>query len=139
MDRLTTLPGAAALFLLSWLVHTADHMRRGVAATTDAVVWAGTSVALLAAVALTLIFVRHPTAPAFAAVVFPAIAIGVTATHLAPDWGALSDPLLVDSTTDGWSILAASGEIVAAVIVGAVAIRILMRHAYAWRITNWAG
>lgn len=140
MSRFQTLPGAALLFVGAFVVHNADHARRGVAATSEAVVWSGTVVGLLAAVSITLILVRHPTAPAIAAVVFPAIAFGVTASHILPEWSVFSDPLLVDSTTDGWSIAAASGEIIASVILGALAVRVLMGNGYTWRITeaNWA-
>lgn len=140
MAELKTLRGAALLFIGTWAVHTLDHARRGVDATTDAAVWAGTITGLLAAVSLTLILTHHPTAPAIAAAVFPAIALGVSASHLLPDWGVLSDPLLVDSVTDGWSIIAASGEIVAAVILGILATRIMMRNQYAWSIspTHWS-
>ena len=139
MTRLQTLQGAALLFIGTWIIHTADHARRGLTATTEAVVWVGTAVGLLAAVSVTLIFVRHPTAPAIAAAVFPAIALGVTATHLFPGWGVLSDPLLIGSTTDNWSIVAATGEIVAAAILGVLAVRVLMRNDFALQIseTRW--
>ena len=90
----------------------------------------------MAAVVITLIMVGHPTAPALAAAVFPSIAFGVSASHLLPEWSALSDPLLVDSASDGWSVLAAGSEIAAAAIVGAVAVRTLMRHDFRWRIDN---
>ncbi len=135
-----TMRGAAYLFIGAWVVHTADHARRGLDATTEAVVWAGTVVGLLAAVSITLILVRHPSAPAVAAVVFPAIAIGVIASHMVPEWSALSDPLLVDSTTDGWSIVAAGGEIIAAIVLGTNAVRVMMRNQYAWTIeaVRWA-
>ena len=136
MTVIRTLQGAAFLFIGTWVVHTADHGRRGVEATTETVLWSGTIVGLLAAVSITLILVRHAAAPAIASVVFPAIAFGVTASHMLPDWGALSDPLLVESTTDGWSIIAAGGEIIAATILGTLAVRVMMRNQYAWAISN---
>ncbi len=136
MARLQTLQGAALLFIGTWIIHTADHARRGLAATTEAVVWSGTAVGLLAAVSVTLIFVRHPTAPAIAAAVFPTIALGVTASHVFPDWGVLSDPLLIDSTTDSWSIVAATGEIISAAVLGTLAIRVLMRNNFALQISE---
>lgn len=132
------LPGL--LFIATWTVHTADHARRGVGATTEAVLWGGTFVGLIAAVALTLIFVGHATAPAVAAAVFPAIAIGVSATHLLPGWGALSDPILVDSTTDAWSIVAVFGEIAAAAYLGSRALQLMRTHSFAWKIpvSRWS-
>ena len=128
------------VFIGSWTVHTADHARRGLDATTEAVVWGGTFVGLIAAVALTLIFVGHATAPALAATAFPAIAIGVSASHLLPGWGALSDPILVESTTDAWSIVAVFGEIAAAAYLGVAAFRLMRAHSFAWSIpiSRWS-
>lgn len=132
------LPGL--LFVATWSVHTADHARRGVGATTEAVLWGGTFVGLIAAVALTLIFVGHASAPALTAAVFPAIAIGVSATHLLPGWGALSDPILVDSTTDTWSIIAVAGEIAAAAYLGSRALQLMRSNSFAWSIpiSRWS-
>lgn len=140
MFRSLTLKQASMLFVASWLVHTADHARRGLTATTEAVVWGGTLVGLLAAVSITLIAARHAVAPLAAAIVFPSVAIGVAATHLLPKWGVLSDPILVDSATDAWSIVAVVPEIVAAAVLGAVALRVLSRHGYSRSIepASWA-
>ena len=80
MKRLGTLQGAAVLFIATWVVHTADHARRGIDATTEAVVWAGTFTGLLAAVSITLILVKHPTAPMVASAVFLGIAAGAAGT-----------------------------------------------------------
>ena len=140
MRRVFTLRGASWVFAVTWLVHTVDHVRRGVDATSDAVVWAGSSVAMLAAIALTLVAVGHDRAPMAVAVVFPSIAIGVSATHLLPAWGALSDPVLVESTTDVWSIVAVSGEIIGALLLGFAGVRLLASHGYATRVPaeRWA-
>ena len=139
LKHVPALKRVAGLFIATWGIHTLDHARRGLDDTTEAVVWAGTIVGLMAAVVITLIMVGHPTAPALAAAVFPSITFGVSASHMLPEWSALSDPLLVDSASDGWSVVAAGSEIVAAAIVGVVAIRILMRHDFRWRIdsVNW--
>lgn len=122
--------GAAWLFIASWCVHTADHARRGLDASPEGVFWAGTFVALLAAVAVTLILSGHGVAPVVAAAVFPAIAFGVVASHLPPEWGPLSDPILVESNTDGWSIPAVMVEVVAAAWLGLVALRLLRQHGF---------
>lgn len=127
----SSLHGAAWLFVGSWVVHTLDHARRSLSASPEAVTWSGTMAALLAAVAVTLILSDHAIAPALALVVFPSLALGVTATHLLPNWGPLSDPILFESTTDGWSVLAVSGEILAAAWLGLVAFRIARRHNFA--------
>lgn len=140
MQRVLTLRGASWLFGATWLVHTVDHARRGVDATSDAVVWAGSTVAMLAAIAITLVAVGHDIAPAVVTVVFLSIAFGVSATHLFPAWGALSDPILVDSTTDAWSIVAVCGEIAGAVVLGVAGLRVVATNGYAARVPaeRWA-
>ena len=110
-----SLRGAAAVFVAGFLLHNADHARRGIDAITDHVVWAGTAVAMVAAVILTLVFTDHPAAPMAAAAGGLGIAVGVSATHLLPDWGVLSDPLLDLSATSWIAVLA---EIAGAVAMG---------------------
>lgn len=109
---------AGLVFIATWLVHTADHIRRTTALTSDGVIWAGTVAAIASAVALTLIFTDHPLAPFAATTVFTSLAIGTAATHLAPGWGYFSEPLLVDSAADRFALAAAIPEIVAAAWLG---------------------
>ena len=139
MPRITLHTGAW-LFIATWFVHTGDHLRRGLAASSDSVFTGGTFAAILAAVAITLIFTRHAAAPAVAAVIFGAVAVGVSAVHLLPDWGPASDPILVGSNSDGWSIIAVGVEIAAAAVLAVVALRILRAHGFAARIdaNAWA-
>ncbi len=125
-----SLKGAAWLFALSWCIHTADHARRGIAASPEGVVWVGTFVAMLATASITVIFSGHSAAPIMAATVFPAIAFGVAASHFLPEWGPLSDPILIGSVSDGWSIPAVSAEVGAAAWLGWVAFRIVRRNDY---------
>ena len=110
-----SMKAAGSLFVAGFVVHNADHARRGVDAVTDHVVWAGTFVAIAAAVILTLVFTDHPEAPLAAAAGGFGIAVGVSATHLLPDWGVLSDPLLDLSATSWVAVLA---EIVGAIALG---------------------
>lgn len=118
MRRISTLKTAGALFAVTWLIHSADHIRRGTGLTSDGVIWAGTAAAVLATMALTLIFTDHPLAPFAAAAVFSSLAFGVTASHFAPAWGYFSEPLLIESDADGWAALAATPEILAAAWLG---------------------
>lgn len=120
----------ALAFIATWLLHTADHIRRGLETTSEGVTWAGTVAAILAAIALTLIFTRHVSAAFVSAAVFPALAFGVAATHLAPEWGYFSEPLLFDSQTDAWAAIAAVPEIAAAAWLGAVSFRDVRANDY---------
>jgi len=114
MAVLKTLKGAGVVFAITWVVHSADHIRRGTALTSDGVLWGGTTAAVLAAIALTLVFTNHALAPFVSLAVFGALAVGVSATHYAPAWGYLSEPLLFDSQADRWAAAAALPEILAA-------------------------
>lgn len=109
-------------FTAGFLLHNADHARRGIDAITDHVVWGGTMVAVLAAVMLTLIFTRHPAAPQVAFVAGFAIAVGVSATHLLPSWGVLSDSL-PDGDVDALTWVAVLAEVVGAIAVGVAGLR----------------
>jgi hypothetical protein len=125
-DRdLDLLRGAAVAFVAGFLLHNADHARRGIDAVTDEVIWGGTAVAVLAAVTLTLVFTRHPIAPAVAAAAGLGIAVGVSMTHLLPDWGVLSDPL-PGGDVDAFTWVAVLAEVLAAVGLGVAGLR-------AWR------
>ncbi|MEM9564135.1 MAG: hypothetical protein AAGA93_16055 [Actinomycetota bacterium] len=129
----------AIVFAVTWLIHTADHVRRGTATTPDGVIWGGTLVAVLAAVALTLIAVGHPIAPMAAALVFPAIAVGVAASHLLPEWGWLSEPLLIEPVADRFAAAAASLEILGAAYLGWSGLRVVRANGYRLLVTDRAG
>ena len=109
---------AAGIFLAGFVLHNVDHGRRGIDVITDHVVWAGTVVAIVAAVVLTLIFTRHPFAPTAAAAAGFGIAFGVTASHLLPEWSAFSDPL-ASGDTDPLTWVAVLSEIGGAAVMGA--------------------
>ncbi|HYD10127.1 MAG TPA: hypothetical protein VEA78_08495 [Acidimicrobiales bacterium] len=115
-----TLKAAATVFVVGFLLHNADHARRGIDAITDHVVWAGTAVAMIAAVVLTLVCTDHQSAPLASAAAGFGIAVGVSATHLLPDWGVLSDPLL-DLSATSW--VAVFAEIGGALLLGATGAR----------------
>lgn len=121
---------AGLTFIATWMVHTADHIRRGTDLTSDGVIWAGTLAGMLAAIALTLVFTDHPLAPFATLAVFGALAFGVTATHYAPGWGYFSEPLLADSATDGWAAIAALPEIAAAAWLAWIGLGVVRRQNY---------
>ena len=128
-----SLRAASLVFFGSWLVHTGDHMRRGLSILEDGVVWAGTAAAMLAAVVWTLVFSQNERAPVAAAVVGPSIAFGVAASHLLPEWGVMSDSL-IDGDVDWFTWAAVLGEIAAGVFLGLVGLRILRAHHYSLAI-----
>jgi uncharacterized membrane protein len=135
MNRVT-LKTAGLVFLVVWAVHTADHARRGVDASSDAVVWIGTLGGLLSAVVLTLVFTRHRLAPIAAAGAGFALAAGFIAVHLLPHWSVLSDSL-PDGDVDGFTWLAVLCEIAGALLLGATALRIVRREGSAASTMSW--
>lgn len=120
---------AGLLFAAGFAVHNADHARRGLDVITDHVVWGGTFVAMVAAVALTLVATRHPLAPFVAAAGGLSIALGVSATHLLPDWGALSDPL-PGGDVDPLTWIAVLAEVGGAAALGLAGLAIVRRRGY---------
>lgn len=125
-----SMKAAGLVFVATWLLHTADHIRRTTASTSDGVIWAGTLAGILSAVALTLVFTDHALAPFAVATVFGSLALGTAASHLAPAWGYFSEPLLFDSSTDRWALAAAVPEIVAAGWLGWLGFQIVRRNDY---------
>jgi hypothetical protein len=120
---------AALLFAAGFVLHNADHLRRGLDVITDAVNTGGAIVAMTGAVILTLIATRHPLAPFAAAVGGLSIAVGVSATHLLPDWGPLSDSL-PSGTVDGFTWAAVLAEVAAATTLGLTGLAIVRRQGY---------
>lgn len=122
-------------FAIGFAIHNADHVRRGFAGIADGVILGGTIVAMMAAVMLTLVVLKHPAAPAVCAVGGAAIAAGVAASHLLPDWGPVSDSL-PDGDVDTLTWIAVLAEIVTGAALAAVAGSILRRHKYSLAI-DW--
>jgi hypothetical protein len=109
-------------FLVGFGIHNFDHVRRGTDGISEQVIWGGTGVAVLSAVVLTLVFTNHRLAANAAAAAGIAIAFGVSATHLLPEWGSLSDPL-PGGAVDGFTWFAVLAEVVGAVVLGLVGLR----------------
>ena len=119
------LRAAAVVFLLGFTLHTADHLRRGLDATTSEVLWAGsiTGVVTLASIGLTLAGHRRSAEIAYA--VGFGMAVGVSLVHLTPHWSALSDSLPYGDV-DGWTWAAVLAEVSGAIAFGGAGW-------YAWR------
>jgi len=109
---------AAILFLIGFLIHNGDHLRRGVDVLTPEVLWAGSVSGVLALAAIALALVGHRLAPLVAVAVGLPMALGVAAVHLLPRWSAFSDSLPA-SGASVLSWIAVLAEIVAALALGA--------------------
>lgn len=125
----TTLRAATAVFAVALLVHGADHLRRGMDATSALVNALGTLQLLFAMLVVFLVFRRHSAAPPAAVIVGFASAVGFTVVHLLPDWfGPLSDsfvdaPARANVTAFSW--FAALFEIAADLAVAVAGVRVL--------------
>jgi hypothetical protein len=109
---------AAALYALGLVVHTIDHVRRGLDAVTPQVLWLGNVSTILGVVAVLLIFTDNRYAAAFAAATGLAVGVGVVAVHLLPRWSEFSDAF-PDATGTGVTPL--SWTVVLIEIAGALA------------------
>ena len=84
--RYTTL-----LYAFGLIVHTGDHVHRGIDVLTPEVFWAGNISTLLGMAVIALVLIGHPSAPLAATLLGFTAAPGVAATHLLPHWSAFSD------------------------------------------------
>jgi hypothetical protein len=116
---------AAACYAAGFLLHTVDHLRRGLDVLTPEVLWAGNVSSLMAVAAIALAMIGHRVAPVVAIGVGFSQAIGVSAVHLLPTWGAFSDSLSSGSV-DALSWLAVLSEIAGAAMFGATGVAVLL-------------
>jgi hypothetical protein len=119
---------ATAVFAACFLLHNADHLRRGVDVVTPEVLGAGTVAGVLAAIAVTLVFLRHRQAPLVAAAVGFPTAFGVIAAHLLPHWSAFSDAL-PGGHVDAFTWAAVIAEVGGAFALGAAGLNALRADA----------
>lgn len=119
----TNLTIGVVVFVVSLVAHNANHARLGLTESPPAVVWAGTLVLMFSAAMVTLVVVRHRLAASYCAVGGALIALGVTASHLLPKWGPLSDPILTEPASLITRI-AVFGEIVGAMFLAYTAWRV---------------
>lgn len=108
-------------------MHNGDHLRRGADAVDVDVFAIGTAAIALEVALVVLVCQRHRVAALAAAVAGFGLAVGYVVVHFLPERSWLSDPLLGEAGVDGWSLLAASIEVVAAVALGVVGVHALGR------------
>ncbi|HVF33480.1 MAG TPA: hypothetical protein VM933_10645 [Acidimicrobiales bacterium] len=109
---------AGVFFAVAVVLHNADHVRRGADVVASDVFWLGSAAIVLEVALVALICQRHPVAPLSAALAGLTLAAGYVLVHFLPERPWLSDPLLSTRGVDPWSVLVASIEIVAALVLG---------------------
>ena len=82
---------ATAVYAFGLVVHTVDHLRRGIGVLTHEVLWAGNLSTLAGMALIALVYARNRAAPAAAVVLGFPTALGVAAVHLLPRWSPFSD------------------------------------------------
>jgi hypothetical protein len=85
------LRATAVTYGVTFVVHTADHLRRGVDASPRSVLVLGALAAVLQVVAITAALTRHRKAALLAVAVGLPDAIGIFTAHLLPRWSGPSD------------------------------------------------
>lgn len=123
---------AALAYAAGFLLHTADHVRRGIDVLTPQVLWLGSLSGLVAIVTIVLALTGHRWSPALAVAHGFTQAVGVAAVHLLLAGGALSDSLPA-AGADGWSWLAVLVEIGTAFWLGVAGAMALRRDARSGR------
>lgn len=93
----------AAIFIVSVLIHGADHAVRGPEVLTAQVRVAGVLQLVLGAIVVWLVFRRHHWAPAAATVIGFGSALLFSAAHLLPTWGVFSDSFVTPAAGAGVS------------------------------------
>jgi len=119
---------AAVLFAAGFVVHNADHVRRGVNTITTEVFAGGVVVSILAVLAVALIVMRHRLAPFVAAVVGITTVVAVSVSHLLPHWSVFSDAF-VGGNVDGLSWFAVLFELAGAIALAAAGLLALRQRA----------
>jgi hypothetical protein len=115
---------AALVYLAGLVLHTVDHLRRGIDTVTHHVFWAGNVSTAVGLTAVALILTRHRLAPVAAVAAGFPIAIGVAAVHLLPEWStALSDSFIDQSMSwMSWTVVLL--EIAGALATGIIGLRL---------------
>lgn len=119
---------AAWAFLAANLIHTADHLRQGTDGVRQPVIVAGTAVTIAAVVCLRMAIKHHRHAAVFAAFLGIQAFFGIAASHIAPDWGFLSDSYpQIHADALSWAVMLL--EMAAGLTLGLVGLHVRRRQA----------
>ena len=110
------------------MLHNGDHVRRGADAVASDVFWIGVAAIAIEVAVVVLICQRHRLAPMVAASTGWSLAAGYVVVHFLPARGWLSDSLASAANVNALSWVAASLEVVAAVVLGVAGFLVLRRR-----------
>jgi hypothetical protein len=119
---------AAAAFTIVVLLHNADHARRGTDLLNRDVFWLGTSGVAIEIAVVVLVCQRHRLAPLIAVATGYSLAAGYVVVHFLPTRGWFSDSFVSASHVSPLSWVAASLEVIAALVLGTVGLIALRRR-----------
>jgi hypothetical protein len=121
---------ATAVYAVGLVLHTADHVRRGLGVVTPQVLWLGNVSTAAGLVTIALVFLRHRWAPRAAATLGLPVALGVAAVHFLPRWSEFSDafPGAHGTGVTSLSWLVVSLEILGAAALGMAGMQALTRR-----------
>jgi hypothetical protein len=114
----------AILYAAGYLMHSVDHVGRGLDLTPVATFWAGTVGLLPAGFAVWLVYTDHRFAAPYAVLTGALTAVFATLIHVPPRWSTFSEPFRTGVGLVDWLTLAAMvGGAVAFAAAGLVALR----------------
>ena len=120
----------AVLYVLGYLIHSADHVGRGLDLTPGATFWLGTIGLLPAFAAVAFAFAEQRLAGAFAVLAGTTTAVSASLIHLPPHWSAFSEPFREGVGVVDWlTLVAMVGGGIAFALAGLYAVREERRRA----------
>ena len=117
--------GAATFFTIVVLLHNTDHLRRGADKLSADVFVAGILSMIVEITVVVLITQQHRLAPLAATTIGFTLASGYLLVHFLPSRAWLSDSLTTGTDVSPLSWMAASLEVIAAIVIGIVGLRVL--------------
>lgn len=112
---------------MAFVLHNADHFRRGLDVITPYVLWGGVAVGAIAIGSIILVAIDHAYAPLAAVVAGVALGLGAAASHLLPTWSVLSDSLW-ENGADAFTWTAVVFEVGMSLVFACLGWLVLSRH-----------